>query len=144
MACCGLASPSVATVPVESGPLSADTGSEVEAELDLEGAFGLAPDAHVVVYEGPASTGSVSRQPPTTTCAAAGDEGSQDCYGESEGSAGRVLAVDDPASQPFVTPRSAERLSTPGGTPQESVWDASLLTGSPGGGRGGVSDLREM
>ncbi len=55
-----------------------------------------------------------------------------------------MLAVDDPAGQPFVTPRVGGATLDTGGTPQESVWDASLLTSSPGGGRGGVSDLREM
>ena len=64
--------------------------------------------------------------------AASGDDGSADCYG-ADGSTG--LAVDDPASQPFVTGVGGTTLSSVAPR-QESVWNSY---GSGGG--GGVSQL---
>jgi hypothetical protein len=49
--------------------------------------------------------------------AAAGDHGSKDCGGTGS------LAVDDPASQPFVTGVGATNMSAIGPPPTESVWN---------------------
>ena len=70
-----------------------------------------------------------------TVFAAAGDDGSADCYG-SDGST--ALAVDDPASQPYVTGVGGTSLSAIGPR-QETVWNSQ---GSGGG--GGVSQLWPM
>ena len=70
-----------------------------------------------------------------TVFAAAGDDGSADCYGANGSTA---LAVDDPASQPYVTGVGGTSLSAIGPR-QESVWNS----GGSGGG-GGVSQLWPM
>jgi Pro-kumamolisin, activation domain len=67
-----------------------------------------------------------------TVFAASGDDGSADCYA-ADGTTG--LAVDDPASQPYVTGVGGTSL-TAVGPRQESVWNSN---GSGGG--GGVSQL---
>jgi len=64
--------------------------------------------------------------------AASGDDGSADCYGADGTTA---LAVDDPASQPYVTGVGGTTLAGVGPR-QESVWNSY---GSSGG--GGVSQL---
>ena len=67
--------------------------------------------------------------------AAAGDSGSSDCGTSS-------LAVDDPASQPYVTGVGGTRLSALGPPPTETVWnDSSVDTGAGGG---GISILHTM
>ncbi len=63
-----------------------------------------------------------------TIYAAAGDDGSSDCGTGS-------LAVDDPASQPYVTGVGGLHMSTTSYPPTESVWnDSSTATGAGGGG----------
>jgi subtilase family serine protease len=81
-----------------------------------------------------------------TIVSAAGDSGSEDCFGS-----GTIpqpqLAVDDPASQPFVMGVGGSRLSSIGPRPTESVWnDGGTTTGllQPGAGGGGVSALWTM
>jgi hypothetical protein len=64
--------------------------------------------------------------------AAAGDSGSEDC-----GTGTKGLAVDDPASQPYVTGVGGTKLSALGPPPSETVWNESALAGGAGG--GGVS-----
>jgi subtilase family serine protease len=71
--------------------------------------------------------------------AAAGDHGSEDCSA-SNGSAS--LAVDDPASQPFVTGVGGTSLSAIGPPPTESVWNESAT--SEGAGGGGISSSWTM
>lgn len=67
--------------------------------------------------------------------AASGDYGTSDC-------ATSALAVDDPASQPFVTGVGGTTLSAIGPPPSESAWnDSSIRTGAGGG---GVSSLHAM
>lgn len=68
--------------------------------------------------------------------AAAGDSGSEDCGTTS-------LAVDDPASQPYVTGVGGTSLTTLGPPPTESVWNDQCSGGGCGGG-GGVSSLWRM
>jgi subtilase family serine protease len=67
--------------------------------------------------------------------AAAGDSGSEDCGTNS-------LAVDDPASQPYVTGVGGTTLSTLGPPPSQTVWNESA-NGSGAGG-GGISTLWTM
>ena len=65
---------------------------------------------------------------------AAGDTGSEACY-QSTGSTG--LAVQDPASQPFVTGVGGTTLSALGPPPSETVWNDASTNGGAGG--GGIS-----
>ncbi len=78
---------------------------------------------------------------------AAGDEGAEDCNGQSLPNP--LAAVDDPASQPFVTGVGGTRLDSIGPPPSEQVWNdggqlTSLLGLTPGAGGGGVSSFWEM
>jgi subtilase family serine protease len=77
-----------------------------------------------------------------TVVAAAGDDGSEDCYGTLRGPAGDALAVDDPASQPYVTGIGGTYLSAIGPPPTESVWNNNEDDGGAGG--GGVSSIWPM
>jgi subtilase family serine protease len=84
-----------------------------------------------------------------TIVAASGDEGSEDCDDGSV-TADTELAVDDPASQPFVTGVGGTTLQSLGPRPTESVWNAggdiadSLVAAQPGAGGGGISSLWPM
>lgn len=67
-----------------------------------------------------------------TVVSASGDTGSEDCK-PVNGS--KALAVDDPASQPYVTGVGGTTLSQPGPPPAEQVWnDQSPRIGAGGGG----------
>jgi hypothetical protein len=72
-----------------------------------------------------------------STFSATGDSGSTDCTGSN------ALAVDDPASQPFVTGVGGTRLSALGPPPTESVWNGTCQ-GAPCGGGGGISSFWTM
>jgi hypothetical protein len=81
-----------------------------------------------------------------TIVAAGGDTGAEDCQTASSAPALHP-AVDDPASQPFVTGVGGTTLSSLGPRPTEEVWNnggtpAALL--SPGAGGGGISALWGM
>ncbi|MFZ0044137.1 MAG: putative Ig domain-containing protein [Solirubrobacteraceae bacterium] len=67
-----------------------------------------------------------------TVVAAAGDDGAQDCY-DVNGS--KLAAVDDPASQPFVTGAGGTSLSSTSPL-SETVWN----NGAKGAGAGGGGD----
>lgn len=103
----------------------------------IEGATDAA--AENVLFEEAAAQGE-------TVVSAAGDEGAQDCY-DGSGQGNASLAVDDPASQPFVTGVGGTTLTRLGPRPSETVWDGAL-TGTFGSGRGagggGVSTLWPM
>jgi subtilase family serine protease len=83
-----------------------------------------------------------------TVVSAAGDEGVQDCYdGSAHGNTS--IAVDDPASQPFVTGVGGTTMTAIGPPPTETVWDGALTDKGPlayglGAGGGGVSTLWGM
>ena len=83
-----------------------------------------------------------------TVVSAAGDEGVQDCYnGGAHGDT--AMAVDDPASQPFVTGVGGTTMTAIGPPPTETVWDGALTDKGPlaygiGAGGGGVSTLWAM
>jgi hypothetical protein len=68
-----------------------------------------------------------------TVVAAAGDEGSEDCYLFPSSTDNR-LAVDDPGSQPWVTSVGGTTLETLGPPPTEAAWNSGLFTGTGGGG----------
>ncbi|MDQ1427329.1 MAG: hypothetical protein QOK39_805, partial [Acidimicrobiaceae bacterium] len=74
-----------------------------------------------------------------TLLAAAGDSGSADC---SHSLGVSVLAVDDPASQPFVTGVGGTTLSAVSPTPSESVWNETAQHLGAGG--GGISSRWPM
>jgi subtilase family serine protease len=74
-----------------------------------------------------------------TIVASAGDSGSEDCYDETRGSTRTALAVDDPASQPFVTGIGGTTLQSVGPPAGEVVWNNSV-----GAGGGGASALQDM
>jgi subtilase family serine protease len=83
-----------------------------------------------------------------TVVAAAGDDGAQDCTQPGVLSDIR-LAVDDPASQPFVTGVGGTSLLSLGPPPVEQVWNSSLGPvpppgATPGAGAGGISALWTM
>ncbi|HUC37834.1 MAG TPA: S53 family peptidase, partial [Acidimicrobiales bacterium] len=73
-----------------------------------------------------------------TITAAGGDSGSEDCFGDGT-SNDQVLAVDDPASQPWVTSVGGTALESLGPPPVEAVWDNGF-----GAGGGGISQLWTM
>jgi kumamolisin len=167
-------SASVSYTTVDGGP---GTGAgEGEAALDIEDVIGLAPQANVVVYQGPntdsgaydtynaiieagtarvvstswgdcepaigssvvSSENTLFQEAAThgqTIVAAAGDNGSEDCYFDS-------LAVDDPASQPYVTGVGGTTLSAIGPPPTEKVWNEKA--NSAGAGGGGISTFWTM
>ncbi len=68
-----------------------------------------------------------------TLVAAAGDEGSEDCF-LFPSSTDTRLAVDDPAGQPWVTGVGGTTIDAVGPAPTESVWNSGLFTGTGGGG----------
>jgi subtilase family serine protease len=80
---------------------------------------------------------------------ATGDEGSEDCNQANGGAPDPELAVDDPASQPFVTGVGGTTLSSLGPPPSESVWNSLGNPSGPlvlqgGAGGGGVSRAWKM
>jgi subtilase family serine protease len=84
-----------------------------------------------------------------TIFSAGGDEGSEDCNGQTGLLPDVSLAVDDPSSQPFVTGVGGTTLRAIGPRPTEGVWNSGgglggLLGTAPGAGGGGKSSLWRM
>ena len=178
---------SISYVKVDGG---AGTGAgSSEAALDIENLVGLAPDANVLVYQGPNSNSGAPGAGPFDTfnaiinqdraqviavswgecewaqgaasagaentlfeqaavqgqsiVAASGDSGSEDCN-TIDGVAGPQPAVDDPASQPYVTGVGGTSLTAIGPRPTESVWNLADGPFPPGAGGGGVSSFWPM
>jgi hypothetical protein len=75
-----------------------------------------------------------------TIMAASGDSGSEDCYFPPY-SQNTALAVDDPASQPYVTAVGGTSLDVRGPPPSETVWNNGPNGGAGGG---GVSTMWRM
>ncbi len=73
--------------------------------------------------------------------AASGDAGSADCD-TSPGTTSSALAVDDPASQPYVTGVGGTNLQT--ATGPESTWNQGLQGSSLSAGGGGISARWQM
>ena len=65
-----------------------------------------------------------------TVVAAAGDEGSEDCY-VFPSSTDTRLEVDDPAGQPWVTSVGGTTLDALGPAPVESVWNIGPVRRAP-------------
>jgi len=87
------------------------------------------PSAEQPIFEQMAAQGQ-------TVVSAAGDEGSSDCNGVTNNSP----AVDDPASQPYVT--GVGGLTVNDINPlNQTVWNTPVKSGAPGAGGGGVSTL---
>jgi subtilase family serine protease len=87
------------------------------------------PAAEQPIFEQMAAQGQ-------TVVSAAGDNGSSDCNGITN----NAPAVDDPASQPYVT--GVGGLSVTDISPlNETVWNTPVHSGNPGAGGGGVSTL---
>ena len=183
------------TAPISFVHVDGGSGSGVgsgEAALDIENATSYAPQANLLVYQGPNSNSGAPGSGPydtfstivnqdraqvvsvswgeceaalgagsaaaenalfeqaavqgQTVVAAAGDSGSEDCEANSSVPQPQ-LAVDDPASQPFVTGVGGTTLEVLGPRPAEKVWNsggtpAALL--SPGAAGGGISTLWGM
>jgi len=84
-----------------------------------------------------------------TIFSAGGDQGSEDCNGQTGPLPDTRLAVDDPSSQPFVSGVGGTTLSALGPRPTEKVWNSGgglggLLGAAPGAGGGGKSSLWAM
>ena len=81
-----------------------------------------------------------------TVVAAAGDAGSEDCYNPGAAINTSELAVDDPASQPYVTGVGGTELSLHAGTaePSQAVWNSGTRTSGGGAGGGGLSSVWPM
>jgi subtilase family serine protease len=87
------------------------------------------PSAEQPIFEQMAAQGQ-------TIVSAAGDAGSSDCNGITNNDP----AVDDPASQPYVT--GVGGLTVNDVNPlNETVWNTPVKTGDPGAGGGGISEL---
>jgi subtilase family serine protease len=169
----------VTTVRVNGGSAP---GPGIEATLDIDTVIGLAPKAHVLVYEAPGnnfgksaideytrivdqrraqvlstsygaceklikeiapglikSENTVFQQAALegiSIFAASGDSGSEAC---NQAGAGNELAVQDPASQPFITGVGGTDLTKLGPKPTERVWNESAI--SEGAGGGGISSV---
>ena len=134
-----------ATIDVYEGPNSANGPTDIYQQIadnntativttswgTCEGDPSGDATAEQAIFEQMAAQGQ-------TVVAAAGDSGSSDCAANSDGFAPKNLAVDDPASQPFVT--GVGGLSISSISPfAETVWNAG--TGSGGAGGGGASTL---
>jgi len=83
-----------------------------------------------------------------TILSAAGDDGAEDCYAPGM-NLDLGAAVDDPASQPYVTGVGGTSLSSVGPPPSETVWNnggglSGLLGSSAGASGGGVSAIWKM
>jgi subtilase family serine protease len=84
-----------------------------------------------------------------TIFSAGGDEGSEDCNGQTGFLPDTQLAVDDPSSQPFVSGVGGTSLDSLGPRPSERVWNSGggicgILGCAPGAGGGGKSSLWAM
>jgi hypothetical protein len=105
----------------------------------LEGASGARAES--ALFEQAAAQGQ-------SIISAAGDEGSEDCN-NANNIPDPSLAVDDPASQPFVTGVGGTSMSQLGPPPSQTVWNnggnlTGLLGIQPGAGGGGVSAIWGM
>jgi subtilase family serine protease len=94
-----------------------------ECELDSDSSL---LQSEQTVFEQAATQGQ-------TVFAAAGDDGSTDCYGDPDTTHGADLAVDDPGSQPYVVSVGGTSI----GQNSENVWNDSGIQNGAGG--GGVS-----
>ena len=140
-----------ATIDVFEAPQSSDSSS-----LDVFSAAVDNPDVQVISTswgrcEGNAGESLTSAESTLfqqaaaegkTIVAAAGDYGSEDCYGQTFGAQRTALAVDDPSSQPFVTGVGGTSFASLGPPAVSVVWNDPSPPASAGG--GGVSSVHAM
>ncbi len=88
-------------------------------------------DAEETIFEMMATQGQ-------SMMAAAGDDGSTACYGQTTPPVSEELAVSDPASDPYVTGVGGTDLTSLGSPPTETVWNESSASNGAGG--GGISE----
>jgi subtilase family serine protease len=132
-----------ATIDVYQGPVSSDTSNVldvysaiVNADADQVVSTGWGecePDSDPALLSAQHNLFSQAATQGQAVFAAAGDTGSTDCFGDPATAVGSQLAVDDPASQPYVIGVGGTSL----GAKTETAWNDS--GGSNGAGGGGVS-----
>ena len=177
---CFKTSTPVTTVNVDGGP---SAGSGVgEADVDIEQVMSLAPDVHILVYQGPNSGAGgydtyssiiaqdaakvvstswglcetlpgVPRPGPRTPCSRRRRSRGRPSWPrratrDPRTASGKkytndTLAVDDPASQPFVTGVGGTSWTAAGAPPTERAWNDGP-TCCWGAGGGGISKLWAM
>jgi len=115
---------------VYSAILNADTDPVVST-----GWGGCEPDADPALLSAEHDLFSQAATQGQVVFAAAGDTGSTDCYGDPSSANGSQLAVDDPASQPYVVGVGGTSIVI--GSDTETAWNDS--GGVNGAGGGGVS-----
>jgi hypothetical protein len=120
-----------ATTDIYNAMVNNDSANVISTSWGLcEPAFEIAaPGAQEVeneIFEEAAAQGQ-------STFAAAGDAGSNDCSFVSH-SVPPAVAVDDPASQPFVVGVGGTSLHSDTQPPRETVWDDGAFGGGGGGG----------
>jgi hypothetical protein len=103
-------------------------------ECEAQEASGLAADENAI-FEQAASQGQ-------SVFAAAGDSGSDGCYDPDNDDDDTSLAVEDPASQPYVTGVGGTTTEAIGPAPAQSVWNDESV--SDGAGGGGISENWSM
>jgi len=134
-----------ATIDVYQGPQDADTSQILDvysailnADTDpvvSTGWGGCEPDADPALLSAEHDLFSQAATQGQVVFAAAGDTGSTDCYGDPSSANGSQLAVDDPASQPYVVGVGGTSIVI--GSDTETAWNDS--GGVNGAGGGGVS-----
>ena len=132
-----------ATIDVYQGPISADTSqildiysAIVNADTDQVVSTGWGqcePDSDPALLSAEHNLFSQAATQGQTVFAAAGDSGSTDCYGDQGTAYSAQLAVDDPASQPYVIGVGGTSI----GAKSETAWNDSRSSNGAGG--GGVS-----
>ena len=132
-----------ATIDVYQGPDYADTSQMldvfsaiVNADTDQvvsTGWGGCEPDGDPALIDAEHNLFSQAATQGQAVFAAAGDTGSTDCFGEQGPASASQLAVDDPASQPYVIGVGGTTI----GTNSQTAWNESGNVYGAGG--GGVS-----
>jgi subtilase family serine protease len=132
-----------ATIDVYQGPLNAGTSqildiysAIVNADTDQVVSTGWGqcePDSDPALISAEHNLFSQAATQGQTVFAAAGDNGSTDCYGDLGTAYSAQLAVDDPASQPYVIGVGGTSI----GAKSETAWNDSRSSNGAGG--GGVS-----
>jgi len=132
-----------ATIDVYQGPQNADTSqildvysAIINADTDRvvsTGWGGCEPDADLALLSAEHNLFSQAATQGQVVFAAAGDTGSTDCYGDQTSAHGSQLAVDDPASQPYVVGVGGTSIAAD--TEAETAWnDSGSVNGAGGGG----------
>jgi subtilase family serine protease len=132
-----------ATIDVYQGPQNADTSqildlysAIINADSDRIVSTGWGscePDADPPLLKAEHNLFSQAATQGQVVFAAAGDTGSTDCYSDQSSTHSSQLAVDDPASQPYVIGVGGTSISADSET--ETAWnDSGSVNGAGGGG----------